>query len=383
MASQTSEQTTGSAERVSFEVERVAFDRDGRLDVYGRWFGVRGRRFGRPTLTMTTGADGNEQRALADLEHKPWAAEDGEPWVAAFPLEVELKEAEHLELSVAPDIAVDLSEAKAASRGAAKGATRKRAPVQAEASAARAPRVRGDRVPARPSTADQALELDRMRTRVASAEREAAREREKREQADRAREDERSEARRLRSEVGRLKSELDIAATARGELAAAASELDCTRAEARDSSSRLQTTIRALDQERAEAERLRMRLTAAEATVERLTRSDATERRRAEQEAAGQAHTINVTTRVYDSLGDDAPAARAPGPYRVPVEPLSHHESPGHRGHARTDTHHPPAARPLHPALSSRPNWPLRLLTVIVLIGVIAAIVVVINSTVA
>src|SRR5579862_6062847 len=224
MASQTSDQPTSGADRISFEVESMASDDQGRLVVNGRWFGVRGRRFVRPTLTVTVNADGSEQRTLADLEHKPWAAEDGEPWIAAFPLETELKEAKRLELSVAPDIAVDLPSTR----------PRKRPGVQSQATEARASRRRSDRVPARPSAADQSIELERLRTRLAAADRDAKREREKRVEADRALEDERSDARRLRSEIARLRAELDIAATARGELAAAAAELDITRAQARD-----------------------------------------------------------------------------------------------------------------------------------------------------
>jgi hypothetical protein len=369
MASQTSDQPTSSADRVSFEVESMACDDQGRLLVNGRWFGVRGRRFVRPTLTLTVNPDGSEQRALADLEHKPWAAEDGEPWIAAFPLEIELKEAKRMELSVAPDIAVDLPSTR----------TRKRSGVQSQATQARAPRVRSDRVPARPSAADQSIELERLRTRLAAADRDAKREREKRAEADRALEDERSDARRLRSEIARLRAELDIAATARGELAAAAAELDTTRAQARDSGTRLQSTARALDQERAEADRLRMRLTAAEATVERLTRSNEAERKRAEEETVAVADRLNIATRVFESIGSDAPVSRAshPGPAARREAP------PSHRTNPHSDAHHVRGDRPLNPALRPRANWPLRVMALIVLLGVIAAIILVIRSTVA
>ena len=47
-------------------------------------------------------------RALADLEHKPWAAEDGEVWTAAFSVDEGLDGAREIELSVAPDIVVEL-----------------------------------------------------------------------------------------------------------------------------------------------------------------------------------------------------------------------------------------------------------------------------------
>ncbi|MGZ4187847.1 MAG: hypothetical protein ACXVUE_09745 [Solirubrobacteraceae bacterium] len=91
---------------VTFEVER--FEPRGRdqLALSGRWFGLRGRRFVRPTLTL--GVDGDSRRALADLEHKPWAAEDGELWEATFPYEAEGAHPRHIELTVAPDITVAL-----------------------------------------------------------------------------------------------------------------------------------------------------------------------------------------------------------------------------------------------------------------------------------
>jgi hypothetical protein len=91
---------------VTFEVER--FEPRGRdqLVLSGRWFGLRGRRFVRPTLTLGTGE--NRRRALADLEHKPWAAEDGELWEATFPVEPGGAKPRPIELSVAPDVTVML-----------------------------------------------------------------------------------------------------------------------------------------------------------------------------------------------------------------------------------------------------------------------------------
>ena len=67
---------------VTFEVERFEWVADDRLEVVGRWFGLRGHRFLRPTLDVEVA--GERRRMLAVLEHKPWAAEDGEDWVAAF-----------------------------------------------------------------------------------------------------------------------------------------------------------------------------------------------------------------------------------------------------------------------------------------------------------
>ena len=67
---------------VTFEVERFEWASDDRLEVVGRWFGLRGHRFLRPTLDVEV--RGERRRMLAVLEHKPWAAEEGEEWVAAF-----------------------------------------------------------------------------------------------------------------------------------------------------------------------------------------------------------------------------------------------------------------------------------------------------------
>lgn len=91
---------------VSFEVERFVRRGPDQIELRGRWFGLRGVRFVRPTLTLAV--DGQNQRALADLAHKPWAAEDGEPWEAVFPIEPGGEELGAIELTVAPDITVSL-----------------------------------------------------------------------------------------------------------------------------------------------------------------------------------------------------------------------------------------------------------------------------------
>jgi hypothetical protein len=99
--------TAGGAGNVLFELERLEQSDDGLLELSGRWFGVRGRRFVRPTLTLV--ADGRPHRLLADLAHKPWAAEDGAEWTAAFPWDEQGASLTDIELSVAPDIAILLA----------------------------------------------------------------------------------------------------------------------------------------------------------------------------------------------------------------------------------------------------------------------------------
>src|ERR1700748_1281197 len=91
---------------VGFELDRFEMAKKDRLEVNGRWFGVRGRRFIRPSLTLV--ADEDQRRLLADLEHKPWAAEDGEPWKATFTYAQPEDHWVEAELNVAPDITITL-----------------------------------------------------------------------------------------------------------------------------------------------------------------------------------------------------------------------------------------------------------------------------------
>lgn len=99
---------TGDGVRVAFQLDRFEQMGDDRLEVAGRWYGVRGLRFVRPALTVQT-KDG-ERNLLALLEHKPWAAEEGESWVAAFPWEGDSPDPEQTELAVAPSVVVALVE---------------------------------------------------------------------------------------------------------------------------------------------------------------------------------------------------------------------------------------------------------------------------------
>jgi hypothetical protein len=120
---------------VTFEVDRFAWV-DGRLEVTGRWYGIRGRRFLRPTLDVEV--DGNPRRMLAVLEHKPWAADDGEEWVAAFEWNGEPVALTVAELAVAPELAVVLpppsgAPAKKAGRAKAAGKRLEARPPRAQA----------------------------------------------------------------------------------------------------------------------------------------------------------------------------------------------------------------------------------------------------------
>jgi hypothetical protein len=96
----------GTTTRVTFEVERFGWVTDDRLEVAGRWFGLRGHRFLRPTLDVEV--DGHHRRLLALLEHKPWAADDGDEWIAAFSWKGEPVHVPGAELAVGPDLTIEL-----------------------------------------------------------------------------------------------------------------------------------------------------------------------------------------------------------------------------------------------------------------------------------
>jgi hypothetical protein len=96
------------ADGVAFEVERFEWIDKHRLEVSGRWYGLRGHRFVRPALTVEVDDGDDPRRMLADLEHKPWAADDGTDWIAAFPWDGDPVELARAELAVAPTLAVDL-----------------------------------------------------------------------------------------------------------------------------------------------------------------------------------------------------------------------------------------------------------------------------------
>jgi hypothetical protein len=112
---------------IFFELDRFEFTDGDRIALNGRWFGVRGRRFLRPTLTLSS--DAHQWRLLADLEHKPWSAEDGEPWEAVFPWQDGKAEVHEAELAVASGITLHLPAPDSGGRATPRGArtTRSRA----------------------------------------------------------------------------------------------------------------------------------------------------------------------------------------------------------------------------------------------------------------
>ena len=428
----------------------------------GRWFGVRGRRFVRPTLTLLH--KGAAVRALADLEHKPWAAEDGEVWTAAFNVDESLDGAREIELSVAPDIIVALRPKgkKLARPGDTLGV----------GTAARAPRFKDDGIAPAADSGDAApaaetppasptrrrsspdAELERLGARLASATQALEQERERRAALAKSLEDERSTNRQLRTELGQAHSELEVAGAARAEAMAVEAELEEARRqlrevqrgheadtealtrrhedatqvfsreheqltvahgaledELRQQTEALESTREALAAERAESGRLRNRF----AQLQEAGRRSATPAggqdapgeprvsRRASSRSAGQAPAAaSPETPERDAPARDRPRRRTrqreadpteTQPFDVmalqsELERAAPAPPPPRRGARHTPDPPgwtPPVAdrmRPVNPSLRHRNWWFGRLLALIVLCGVIAAVYLVLHSTV-
>jgi len=123
-----------ATEQTGFQLERFQWSGPDRLEVEGRWFGVRGRRFIRPVLTVQF--EGRRRRLLAMLEHKPWQADENESWIAAFPWDGPTDGVSKAELEVGA-LTVDLPPPGGSRRGRRRPEPAKVPP--AAAAAAKAP----------------------------------------------------------------------------------------------------------------------------------------------------------------------------------------------------------------------------------------------------
>jgi hypothetical protein len=350
MAAVTSSPTSGRGESpVGFELERL--ERVGeRLELSGRWFGVRGRRFFRPTLTVAHG--GERVRALADLEHKPWAAEEGEAWTAAFPWRDDPPwvGGAQAQLSVAPDIAVALPDKLPAGRRTPERLRPLAAdqivdggPWRAGAGAAEAPKRR------RPS------ELEKTREQLRTAE----------QALDTARE-----------ELGGLREELEASRSSAqatdSVVRAARDEVVGTRAELAEA----ETALTARDREMAELRRL---LAAAERERdEALAGRDAitAERERADAERDAVSAERDAVAAERDAVAARAQEAPAPppgdrpAPQQAPAAALTAPLTP--------PPQEPSPARGLSPitrgSLPHRRNWPQRTFALGLLVAALIAL---------
>jgi hypothetical protein len=293
------------------------------VEIRGRWYGVRGRRFVRPALILH-GSEGPARRILAELDDKPWAALDGEPWQVTFPLDEALAPSVTLELSVAPDIAVTLRPTAGAQSARTVDVPR---PV-AERPAPTTPTSPTTPTPTPTrAKAARAPETERLTARLASAEAAVTRERARREEAELALEQARAAARERSAELGRARAELELARVAERESQATADLLDASR---RDHHA-VQTRYDALADEHDRA--------------------------------------LRATERLRSELGArESDLAAAPRP-----EPPPHQEQP--------QSPPPHTDRPLNPALRSH-GWALRLLAVLVLAAVVIAVYLILQSTV-
>src|SRR4051794_8577158 len=104
-------------DQLAFELESFEWRADDRLEVTGRWYGVRGLRFVRPTLHAR--AEGRRRRMIALLDHKPWAADTEGLWTAAFTWRGPREAITSAELQVAPDVVLELPEPGSAAPGPA------------------------------------------------------------------------------------------------------------------------------------------------------------------------------------------------------------------------------------------------------------------------
>lgn len=324
---------TVDPDEVRFELERLSVGEPGRLELTGRWFGIRGRRFVRPTLLLTLPGDDAERRSLADLEHKPWAAEEGEAWTAAFPVDAGLRPeaAASIELSVAPDITVRLAPGGKPRRRRAGGPE----PIAEPRRRERSQRVAGDVVGERERIRRQELMADRDRVI------------EERDQAMAERDQAIAMRDRRRAERDRA-----IRAGARAE------------SSLRERVAELEAANQALADARAESARLRAQLAAANEPrpVPGEPRPVQGEPRRVPGEPRPVHGEPRAVAARADSVREPASGARA--------------ESPGRAEPSYSE-------RPRNPSLRLRANWFVRLLTVLVILGVIAAILLVVRTTIA
>src|SRR3954469_8420999 len=117
---------------ISFELARFEWASPDRLEVEGRWHGVR-RRLPRATLVVEVAGERRRLRALPDT-----GAVSPERWGAAFPWEGELPVLPGAELEVGRGIVVDLPRPRRSkARGVAAVAAGPTAPIQASTRAER------------------------------------------------------------------------------------------------------------------------------------------------------------------------------------------------------------------------------------------------------
>jgi hypothetical protein len=318
---------------VTFEVERFEWTADERLEVVGRWFGLRGHRFLRPTLDVEV--DGERRRMLAVLDHKPWAAEEGEEWVAAFAWRGERARLDDAELTVSPDLAVQLPLPEAAARKPGRS---------------KAAEPEADRRPARrPRTAVLEDELSAALAEVGRLTETLARAREAHSEASR---ELRERARLAQEETKRLESELEQAA---GKIATAEahaeSRLDEARREVDETAHAREAAVSEASAARAERDAVLKKL--AELEHERDALTEARDRARDERNA----WMSRARAAAAEGRRGGAVAARVPAPSEGTSPPTQRIRPPSKRTAPGAERTAPPAetsAKEAPPPLAER-----------------------------
>jgi hypothetical protein len=280
---------------VTFEVDSFEWSAPDTLEVRGRWFGLRGHRFLRPTLDVQVA--GQRRRMLAVLEHKPWAAEEGAEWIAAFLWTGPQARLEDAELTVSPDLAVQLPLPEA---------------LEEENDEAAAPA--GERRPARrPRTAVLEAELAAALAEVDKRDEELARVRESHSESAR---ELRERARTAQETARKLESELQ---RARDQLAAVEAQTDTKLADLRKERD---AAVAARDRAAGEAADARGERDAAvkrvkAVEVERDALSESRDRARQERNA----WMSRARAAAAEGRGGGSIARRVPAPGPVEPEP--------------------------------------------------------------
>lgn len=346
-----------TSQKVSFELDEFTLVGADRLELSGRWFGVRGRRFVRPMLTLQVGEE--SQRSLADLEHKPWAAEDGEQWNAAFPLEADAAELEAVELAVAPDITMSLP--LPPGTGGKRRSPRRSRPKPAAKDGDDALRAEAEGLRARLADAEATLERDRVEIAGLQQSLSVARDRIEELAAVEARLEELTEARDgLKGELDRYHEELEQVHAEHEQLQSELERLSEERARGREERSALiserDRMDPVLDRLRAERDRLRVALERLQAEREKL-QAERDQLRAAGEELRGERDQLRS--------GRETPAD-------------ADHE-PRVSDHRPRAAAHPPRYEPAPRRRRRKANWAGRVLAVVVFLAVIAAVLVLVH----
>ena len=289
-----------------FDVEHFAWSTPERLQLTGVWYGVRGLRFVRPTLMLR--AEGVSRRLLATLDHKPWAAEDGAPWLAEFPWSGEPLEFDEAELAVTTSVVLALEPPQVPGSARRKKATRDDGKSRALLQEREAARQERDAALAARETAlrerDEALETRNAAIAESGATAQAQRERLREEAAAARSEAEQlragfdEERERARRERDALRARVGGVETARDEALLQVEKLTAQLAAAQAAAPATDTLVQERDHARHVARELHGRLKSTETALQEAAR----ERDELLAEVGGARPDVEAIARERDDL---------------------------------------------------------------------------------